>query len=251
MNRLVLVLLGIYRLVVKTGFMQTRIGQALFSRIYMVYKRLVEARHSAALMRYIPPGSCVIDVGANIGFFTLQFARQVGSDGHVFAIEPESHNFNQLLNELQRAGLAGRVTSLQAVAADSAGARHLQLDPYHPANHKIGSQGVVVTAITLDALSATRAQPVSFIKIDVQGAEMQVLDGGWKLISQQHPALFIECDDSALQGFGSSAAALIRRMHDAGYRIHEVGPAGISAELTPQQALAQQVAGGYTDFLFL
>jgi len=251
MNRLVYLLLGLYKLVVKTGVMQTRIGQALFSRSYMVYKRLVEARHTAALMTYITPGTCVIDVGANIGFFTLQFAQQVGGDGHVFSIEPESHNFNQLLKQLQRAGLASRVTALQAVAADSAGERHLQLDPYHPANHKISSQGVVVTAVTLDALAASRAQPVSFIKIDVQGAEMQVLDGGWQLIKTQHPALFIECDDSALQGFGSSAAALIHRMSEAGYRIHEVGHAGISTVLTPEQALARQVAGSYTDFLFL
>ena len=88
-------------------------------------------------------------------------------------------------------------------------------------------------------------------KIDVQGAEMQVLDGGWQLIKTQHPALFIECDDSALQGFGSSAAALIHRMSEAGYRIHEVGHAGISTVLTPEQALARQVAGSYTDFLFL
>jgi len=217
----------------------------------MVYKPLVEARHTAALMTYITPGTCVIDVGANIGFFTLQFAQQVGGDGHVFSIEPESHNFNLLLKQLQRAGLASRVTALQAVAADSAGERHLQLDPYHPANHKISSQGVVVTAVTLDALAASRAQPVSFIKIDVQGAEMQVLDGGWQLIKTQHPALFIECDDSALQGFGSSAAALIHRMSEAGYRIHEVGHAGISTVLTPEQALARQVAGSYTDFLFL
>jgi len=250
MNRLVYLLLGLYKLVVKTGVMQTRIGQALFSRSYMVNKRLVEARHTAALMTYITPGTCVIDVGANIGFFTLQFAQQVGGDGHVFSIEPESHNFN-LLKQLQRAGLASRVTALQAVAADSAGERHLQLDPYHPANHKISSQGVVVTAVTLDALAASRAQPVSFIKIDVQGAEMQVLDGGWQLIKTQHPALFIECDDSALQGFGSSAAALIHRMSEAGYRIHEVGHAGISTVLTPEQALARQVAGSYTDFLFL
>ena len=219
----------------------------------MMYKRLVEARHTAALMTYITPGTCVIDVGANNGFFTLQFAQQAGSDGHVFSIEPESHIFTQLLKQLQRAGLASRVTALQAVAADSAGERHLQLDPYHPANHKIGSQGVVVTAVTLDALAASRAQPVSFIKIDVQGAKMQVLDGGWQLIKTQHPALFIECDDSALQGFGSSAEALIHRMSDTGYRLHEheVGPAGISAMLTPEQALARQVAGSYTDSLFL
>ena len=59
--------------------------------------------------------------------------------------------------------------------------------------------------------------------------------------------------DSALQGFGSSAEALIHRMSDTGYRIHEheVGPAGISAMLTPEQALARQVAGSYTDSLFL
>jgi hypothetical protein len=63
--------------------------------------------------------------------------------------------------------------------------------------------------------------------------------------------LFIECDDSALQGFGSSAAALIHRMSETGYRIHEVVPAGISTVLTPEQALARQVAGSYTDFLFL
>jgi FkbM family methyltransferase len=251
MNRLVYALLGVYKLVLKTGLLQTRLGQALFTRAYMIYKRLIEARHTDVLLQHIPVGTCVIDVGANIGFFTLQFAQQVGSSGHVIAIEPEAHNFKQLEKQVQRAGFGSRVTLIEAVAAESTGERQLQLDPYHPANHKIGIEGVPVRAVTLDHLAAAQPLPVAFIKIDVQGAEMQVLDGCQQTLSQQHPALFIEVDDEALHSFGSSAATLLQRLAGAGYHIHQVQAGGISAPIPPEQALSQQVAEGYTDFLFL
>jgi len=251
MNYAVYALLGLYKLVVKTGLMQTRFGQALFTQSYMLYKRLIEARDAKALLKYVPAGSCVIDVGANIGFFTLQFAQQVGNNGHVIALEPEAHNFRQLEQQVRGAGLSGRVTLLEAVAAAQAGELHLQLDPYHPANHKISDQGVAVRAVTLDALALMQSLPVALVKIDVQGAEMQVLDGAMDLLNRHHPALFVEVDDQALQGFGTSATALLQRLLELGYRIYQLNHQGSGAPLTLAQALAVQAAAGYTDFLFV
>jgi FkbM family methyltransferase len=251
MNYLVYALLGLYKMAVKTGLLQTRFGQALFTRSYMLYKRLIEARDVKALLHYVPAGSCVIDVGANIGFFTLQFAQRVGHNGRVIALEPEAHNFRQLEQQVRSAGLTARVTLLEAVAAAQAGESHLQLDPYHPANHKISDKGVAVKAVTLNDLALAQPLPVALVKIDVQGAEMQVLDGALELINRQHPALFVEVDNQALQGFGTSAAALMQRLLELGYRIYQLHPKELSAPLTLAQALAHQAAAGYTDFLFL
>ncbi|MHB9155568.1 MAG: hypothetical protein ACYC5N_07735, partial [Endomicrobiales bacterium] len=85
-------LLGSYRSLLSTGLLSTRPGKYLFSRAYTVYKSFFEAKYTRLLRETVTPGSWVIDAGANIGFFTLQFGRWVSKGGKVLAVEPEGNN---------------------------------------------------------------------------------------------------------------------------------------------------------------
>jgi FkbM family methyltransferase len=240
--------LAAYGLAARLRLTETRLGRTLFLWAYGLYKGRVEARHAVRLLDYIPPNSTVIDVGANVGFFTRLFARHLGQGGQVIAIEPEARNAADLRAMLAREGLDQRVTVVQALAADAEGERLLAIDPLHPANHHIGAQGLPTPARTLDSLAGQAAR-VSLIKIDVQGAEMLVLGGAQAILRQHRPALYIEVSDADLRRFGTSAEALLKHLAEQGYAFFILGEG--AQPLTPAEALALTLARGYADVLCL
>ena len=154
--------------------------------------------------------SLVIDVGANIGFFSLRFAEWVGDGGKVIAIEPEDQNYETLISALKRAGLGDRVHALKAVAAAEPGMTFLEINPLHPADHKLSRNGtgLPVAAVTLDRLVQDKGplRP-ALVKIDVQGAEMLTLHGYDRHPKIAGPALFIELSEQGLLEFGTSVSA--------------------------------------------
>ncbi len=251
MNPLVRLVMASYRIVLRSGFLDTPVGRALFNRSYMVYKQLVEARYSDRLLDLIKPGTYVIDVGANIGFFTRKFARTVSQGGKVIAIEPEPHNFAELGQLLSQNHLEQNVVAYQVAAAENEGQLFLKIDPYHPANHKLSQEGLPVKVTTIDRLVQEQHDPVvSLIKIDVQGAEKRVLAGSLQTIHRCRPAIYLEVDDDALRVFESSASDLISYLMNLDYTPHQLTKTGISAGLTVEQACAIQHASNYTDLLF-
>src|SRR5215467_3139815 len=114
-------LFTLYRVVTSTGMLNTGWGRTLFERTYWVYKRHYEAGSIAALQKWVRPGSFVVDVGANIGYFTLYFASWVQNGGKVLAIEPEAVNYARLERAVTRAGFASVVETVQVAAADTVG----------------------------------------------------------------------------------------------------------------------------------
>jgi len=216
-------LLGMYRVVNASGALRTRAGRRIFEWGYHGYKRMLEAGDIQALTQWIKPGTVVIDVGANIGFFTRYFARRVSDGGKVLAIEPEQNNFKRLTEMLRKSRLNGNVETFEAVAAEQSGELKLVINPLHPADHKIWQDGVTVNAVSLDELAAARQwQPVSLIKVDVQGAEMLVLKGSLKILERFRPVLYLEVDDEGLRRMNSSAEELFRTVQKLGYSLHRI-----------------------------
>ena len=246
-------LLRIYRSVLRTGILDTALGRSVFEFFYNLYKAAFEAGSINQLEQFVTPGSTVIDVGANVGFFSRRFARWVREGGRVLAIEPAPDNYRALERAMARGNTATRVEVIQAVATESPGTRYLELNPYHPGDHKIGDEGLEVAAVTVDGLMAERSwPPVSLIKLDVQGAEYQVLSGSRETIQRFHPVLFMEVDDEALRRLGSSAEEVLTLTTDQGYSIHMLEKRGVSEPLTLEEALGMVEKGDtYSDFLML
>ena len=214
-------LLRIYRVVLATGLLSTGLGRAVFEAAYFAYKEHFEAKFVRHLRPYARSGTTVIDVGANIGFFTWKFGQWVGKGGRVIAIEPDTGNFQRLEATIARRNLGGVVEALQGVAADTSGERHLRRNPVHPGDHRLAAEGTPVRAWTIDGLLAERGWPeVSLIKIDVQGAEDMVIQGAAKTLARFHPALFVEIDNAALEETGSTATALLERIAAICYKTH-------------------------------
>src|SRR6266536_5255049 len=125
-----MLVLRAYALAHRTGFLNTRVGDALFSRAYFAYKRFEDPH--AALIRAHPElfrGGHVIDVGANIGYTTVLFARVIGEGFKVFALEPEQENFARLERNLKRYHVGDRVVARRVAAGATSGSIGLRINP--------------------------------------------------------------------------------------------------------------------------
>jgi FkbM family methyltransferase len=243
-------LLRLYAAARRAGLLETALGRLLFEQTYGLYKFWLEGADIKTLRPLIAPDTLVIDVGANAGVFTVQFARWVSGRGRVIAIEPEAANLARLRRALADARLEPCVEVVAAAATSEAGSAFLKINPDHPGDHRLGLEGQPIEATTLDVLVARHHwTPVSLIKIDVQGAEAAVLAGAEEVLRRFRPALYVEVDDRNLREFGSSAEALIGRLADFGYVPCRLA----SAKRIPldMQALLAKARAAYVDVLFL
>ncbi len=220
MNSLVQsLLLRTYRARPVQRALATSMGRRIFEAAYFQYKERIEVVGTGALKPFIASGDWAVDVGANIGFFTEKFARWVGQGGRVLAVEPDAVNFRRLEQRLRERGLADYVIAKLGAAADRDGELYLAVNPDHPGDHALSDIGGTPVGVwRIDSLVAAAGCPrVGLIKIDVQGAEMKVLQGCAATLARCRPAIFIEICDDGLRSFGSSADEVLRWLEANGY----------------------------------
>ena len=242
----------LYRGIRQTGFLSTSAGRWIFEGAYWAYKSLLEARDVGSLRAHVTYGSTVIDVGANIGFFTVPFAKWVGAEGRVISIEPEAANCSSLRRRVERLGLGQVVSIVEAAAVEAAGEVKLALNPDHPADHRVAVEGIRVRATTVDAIMVENCWPsVSLIKIDVQGSEVRVLRGAAETLSRFRPALFVELDESNLREAGTSSKELLDDLSTRGYSPFLQEGKGTWTPISVAELRDRMNVRGYLDVLFL
>lgn len=243
-------LLAGYRAVRRLGVFDTTLGRASFLFLYRMYKTAWEA-DPRFLRQFVRPDTWVVDVGANIGFFSEPFSRWVTGRGRVLAFEPEQNNYSELLRWAAKRKFADRLVARRALVAETDGELPLALNPDNPADHRIGEAGIPTATVRLDTVMQELGwPPVSLIKVDVQGAEERVLAGATETLRRNRPALMLEVDDRALHSFGSSAEILLRQVLVMGYRMHYVDKRGVR-HVNDAEAISLQRQLGYVDLLFL
>lgn len=173
------------------------------------------------LVKFLKEGDVSIDIGANVGFYTLLFSVLVGNAGKVYAFEPTPRTFDVL-----RKNTADKdnVTCIDAALMEKEGKRNLVdygvlksgLNTISPMPPKEESQHTIISidAITLDSYCLAHYIRPTFIKIDTEGAEEMVLKGGRKTLAAHHPTLIIEVQRESLH----SVVALLA---DIGYHAYQ------------------------------
>ncbi len=171
------------------------------------------------------PGNVVIDVGTNIGSSLLQFAKKIGSKGRVYGFEPDPFNYKKCLKnvslnkfqniEISNIGL-GNESGKFSLIVDTESNRGGNRISFDKKTNKATTQ-IEVRKLD-DWVSSKNIERVDLIKIDVEGFELKVLQGGRNLIEQFKPKLFIEIDDNNLRAVGDSAKKLISFLEDLNYK---------------------------------
>jgi FkbM family methyltransferase len=148
-----------------------------------------EIEKQAAVRRFLKPGMKVFDVGANAGFYTLAFSRLVGANGHVWAFEPLPENVRNLRRHIALNGLVN-VTVVEAAVSEKAGTARFLPRPSN-AMGRLSDQGeLTVPSVSIDETFQTTGAP-DLIKLDVEGAEVAVLEGARRTLSRYRPTILL------------------------------------------------------------
>jgi FkbM family methyltransferase len=181
-----------------------RWGQEVFRTLYFLYKRYVEDPFYGLVKQH--PELCqnghVLDIGANIGYTSHIFAKAIQPRFKVFAFEPEEHTFALLYNYIHDKGLQNSIVSVRAAVGSSEGEVNIWRNRYHSGDHRTITKEFIkllgnstdeiqsVPAITIDAFLESQhiREPISLIKIDVQGYELPVCYGMEKTLTMNSKA---------------------------------------------------------------
>jgi len=176
----------------------------------------------------VVPEKDVIDVGANLGFFSCATAKRL-STGRVLAIEPTDGAHRRLIQNLTLNGVADKVVVFKGVASDSAGQSDIHfidgMEEYssiekseHPAVAGRAMASITVAAKSIDQLVTENALRPAVIKVDVEGAEGLVFKGAQATLKEFRPLVLAELNRQMLATFGTSPEELISRFKQLGYK---------------------------------
>jgi FkbM family methyltransferase len=198
-----------------------------------------------ALIENAQPGGVVYDVGANVGYFSLLAARRVGPEGRVYAFEPVARNAAAIERSARANGFHAVEVFEKAVGAAD-GAADLNL-ARHIGGAMLASVGtppdwratVEVEVVALDGfIDVLGLRPPSLVKIDVEGAELDVLRGLTRTIEAHSPIMIIEIDDANEAGLQSKARDLSAALAGLGYDATLLAPSYPDAEWSVAHFLA-------------
>jgi FkbM family methyltransferase len=183
----------------------------------------------AAFKAAVRPGATVLDVGANVGAYTVLFALWTGASGRVVAFEPSPRSIDGLREHVRLNGLADRVEIVEAAVSSSVGSASFDCGGASGANGLVadaaaGADVVAVKTTSLDAFCHTRGLRASVIKIDVEGAELDVLRGGRQTLAQPGLDVFVEFHPSIWAQRGITRAAIEAELAAQGLRPEPLHP---------------------------
>lgn len=185
-----------------------------------------EERTSQVVTSFLSNGMTFVDIGANVGYFSLLAASVVGSSGKVIAFEPtptvaDRLRENVLLNRL------ANVTVIQAAVSERDGHARLFQSADPEANSLYGQPStgtsLDVATVTLDdELLRRKVAGVHLIKLDAEGSELAVLKGARRVLTTERPAIVMELNPLALETGGTTPEEVLRLLTEYGYRWEEI-----------------------------
>ncbi|MER2511857.1 MAG: FkbM family methyltransferase [Nitrosomonas ureae] len=215
-----------------------RLGNGLRIMLYpedrlseMIFKETFEREEQKFVSMLLRSGDIFVDVGANIGLFSLIAGRRIGSRGRVIAFEPSRGTFERLIGNV-RSNHLDNVECVQLALSDHNEVRELAVfvEGFAAWNSLArptsGTQfeTELVQCTTWDAFaSQAKIDTVTLMKIDVEGWELNVLNGASQTLNSSNaPHLLVEFTDANAEASGSSCAAVYRHLELLGYTMYTI-----------------------------
>lgn len=191
------------------------LGQAL------IEKKDFEPHFYNVAKSVLKSGDVCFDCGANLGYHTVSMAKLVGPSGRVFAFEPlrvifQQLNGNVFLNSLRN------VQCLNVALGNENKIVHMEplnIDGGFGVNIGATRVGAGGDEVHMRRLDDTISGNVSFMKIDVQGCEVALLEGASNIINKSRPVIFIEVENQWLIEFGQNSGTLLNKLLSFDYVI--------------------------------
>ena len=207
-----------------------RVQQSLRKNYYPGVLRKFTAEqweYSPAIQALIPDAGTVIDAGANVGYLSHLFAGWVGARGQVYSFEPVPWTFEILASNMKKLGVTN-ASVFPLALSDAAGSARMQIPRYDDGRENLYEsritaevqqdlRSVEVQLVSLDDYLVEQVSKVDFIKIDVEGHELQVVRGARRILERDHPPLLIEVSGN-LADDDSSSGQLRQELAEKGYR---------------------------------
>ncbi len=188
-----------------------------------------EPYESSLVLQRLKPGDVFLDVGANVGYFSLLAAATVGDSGAVFAFEPDPANFALLQVSAAHNVLDGIVHARCAGLAEESGEALLYLSRDNLGDHQIfeaeaGRESVSIELLNGAEYLGSRVTRLDLVKVDTQGSEYGVIAGLMPLLQSLPgvPDLIVELTPLSLRQCGSSGRQLIELLAELGQPFHIV-----------------------------
>lgn len=185
-----------------------------------------EAYETEWFTNIVRAGDTVVDIGANMGWYTLIASRIVGNTGKVIAFEPEQSNFELLTKNVSTNGM-DNVTCYQKAVGENNRTVLFYKCPENSGHHCAWERDTSwdskpIQQVSLDAILADEPH-VNVIKIDVEGAEHLVLAGAKKTIERSsNLVLFLEVWFSGILRNGGNPCELLEYLDSAGFRLYQI-----------------------------
>lgn len=188
--------------------------------------KLHEKRVTELLVDALQNATCFVDVGTNLGWYTCMAATHM-PQGRVYGFELDDLNFSLLKRNLQMNSCTN-VEVYNVAVSDGPGEVRYARPQNNPspifklAVDGTGSDLITVKSISLDDFCGTAGARPQVMKIDVEGAEMQVLKGMSRILKDVRPILFLEVHPYTLPTFHTSVGEVLALLVKNGYRIFEI-----------------------------
>ncbi len=225
-------------------------------RGYWFHGKRRERATLEAFARLIPSGATVFEVGAHIGYISVYLAKLVGNSGQVVVFEPSRENLSYLRRNVASRdnvtvvpmGVGDAVGQLTLNVENLTGQNNSFLDTYNTFESNARSSHIdvsirheLVDVTTIDAWLGTHAQRPSFLKIDVEGFELQVIRGMRDCLKTLRPMLMVEVTQNSEQVFHELDGHGYALVSEAGDRLTSPTQLDFNVFCLHREAHAQQL----------
>lgn len=201
------------------GFKLILPGQDTVMTPMMLVHGVHEEAETELLRRELREGKTFVDIGANIGYFSLLASSLVGLQGKVFAFEPEPESYRFLCENI-RLNHAQNVIPFQKAVSRNNGKTKFFLDEGNRGGHTMASKNIQtqkkgeieVETVTLDDFYENAGGAIHFIKVDAQGAEGLIFEGMNKILTLPNLKMLIEFWPAGLRALGTDPLKFLNRL---------------------------------------
>lgn len=246
------------------GFTRRILGDNYYFWFLLRIQNWRERYEIEVFNKIVKTGMVVLDVGANIGSYTVVAAKACGEKGKVYAFEPAPANLNILKKNLKRnltKKLQGVVEIVPLAVTSQKSQRTLYLDSLDPGSTSIFKKNIIVgdkvakvETTSLDEYFKTKKQKIDLIKIDTQGSEEMIIKGARNVIKRDKPIIFMEFWPIGLRRAGYEPERLLAEVVKLGYEIENVNTSSRKVERLSKRKITSMCSinskeAGYTNFI--